>query len=74
MKKSLLSLLLVVGLLSFNTPTSFEQTIQKPTTETSNKTEDYDCRYGQCKAIAKSTGQQCKHCVSNAGDSYCWQH
>ena len=32
------------------------------------------CQYGQCQAIAKSTGEQCKHCVSNAGDNYCWQH
>jgi hypothetical protein len=33
-----------------------------------------NCHYGQCKAIAKSTEKQCKHCVSNAGDLYCWQH
>ena len=33
-----------------------------------------NCKYGQCQAIAKSTGQQCKHCVSNPGDLYCWQH
>jgi hypothetical protein len=32
------------------------------------------CHYGQCQAIAKSTGQQCRHCVSNSGDLYCWQH
>ena len=32
------------------------------------------CHYGQCNAIAKSTGLQCKHCVSNPGDLYCWQH
>jgi len=32
------------------------------------------CRFSQCKATAKSTGQQCKHCVSKAGDSYCYQH
>ncbi len=32
------------------------------------------CKYGQCWAIAKSTGQRCKHCVSNPGDLYCWQH
>jgi hypothetical protein len=35
---------------------------------------NYGCKYGQCQAIAKSTGQQCKHCVSNAGDAYCYQH
>lgn len=33
-----------------------------------------ECTYNQCKAIAKSTEKQCKHCVSNKGDSYCWQH
>ncbi len=33
-----------------------------------------NCRYGQCQAIAKSTGQQCKHCVSNPGDAFCWEH
>jgi hypothetical protein len=33
-----------------------------------------DCHYGQCYATAKSTGNRCKHCVSNEGDSYCYQH
>lgn len=32
------------------------------------------CKYSQCQATAKSTGMQCKHCVSKAGDYYCWQH
>ena len=32
------------------------------------------CKIGQCSAIAKSTGQQCKRCVSKAGDSNCSQH
>lgn len=32
------------------------------------------CHHGQCQATAKSTGNQCKHCVSNEGDLYCWQH
>ena len=32
------------------------------------------CRYGQCHATAKSTGNRCKHCVSNQGDLYCSQH
>lgn len=36
--------------------------------------ENYDCKYGQCQATAKSTGNRCKHCVSKKGDSYCWQH
>jgi hypothetical protein len=33
-----------------------------------------NCQYGQCQAIAKSTGEQCKHCVSHPGDLYCWEH
>lgn len=33
-----------------------------------------ECRFGQCQATAKSTGKQCKHCVSNSGDKYCYQH
>ena len=33
-----------------------------------------ECRYGQCQATAKSTGQQCKHCVSKSGDKFCYQH
>jgi len=36
--------------------------------------EPIDCRYGQCGATAASTGNRCLHCVSNAGDSYCYQH
>lgn len=32
------------------------------------------CKYDQCHATAASTGQRCKHCVSNRGDYYCWQH
>jgi hypothetical protein len=36
--------------------------------------ESVACRFSQCTATAKSTGQRCKHCVSNAGDSKCWQH
>jgi len=32
------------------------------------------CKYGQCYATAKSTGNRCLHCVSKSGDSYCWQH
>lgn len=33
-----------------------------------------ECKYGQCQGIAKSTGNRCKHCVSNSGDKYCYQH
>lgn len=38
-----------------------------------NKT-TIECKYSQCQATAKSTGQQCKHCVSNSGDKFCYQH
>jgi len=33
-----------------------------------------DCVIAQCTANAETTGQRCKHCVSNRGDSFCWQH
>jgi len=36
--------------------------------------ESLGCHYSQCQATAKSTGNQCKHCVSDEGDLYCWQH
>ena len=38
------------------------------------QTECVTCKYDQCHAIAKSTGSRCRHCVSNYGDIYCWQH
>lgn len=38
------------------------------------KGEAFACKYAQCLGTAKSTGNRCKHCVSNNGDSYCWQH
>jgi hypothetical protein len=40
----------------------------------SSKKSSIECRFGQCQATAKSTGQQCKHCVSNSGDKFCYQH
>ncbi len=40
----------------------------------STNTEMSTCKNGQCRATAKSTGNRCKHCVSNYGDSYCFQH
>lgn len=67
MKKLTLISLLAIGLLSFN----FSDTT---TVTTSKENTSLDCKYGQCKAIAKSTKKRCKHCVSNSGDSYCYQH
>ena len=65
--KRILILLLAIGLLSF---TNFNQ----ESIINNTKTEIAACKYGQCTAIAKSTKKQCKHCVSNEGDLYCWQH
>ena len=67
MKKFLLGSGLVLGLLL----TSF--TISKSTPIPIEK-DSVDCYYVQCYATAKSTGKRCRHCVSNEGDSYCWQH
>ena len=56
----------VIGLssMSNNVETTFDTQVQ----------ELVDCKYGQCHATAKSTGNRCKHCVSNQGDMYCYQH
>ncbi|CAM3921377.1 hypothetical protein [Aquirufa aurantiipilula] len=40
---------------------------------TTNK-KNIECRFGQCQATAKSTVKQCKHCVSNSGDKFYYQH
>ncbi len=45
-----------------------------PQRTTVEETVSMTCKYDQCRATAKSTGQRCRHCVSNYGDSYCWQH
>ncbi len=60
----LLSLVFSLTLVSFSSDTNIK----------TNPETHYTCRYGQCQATAKSTGRQCKHCVSNPGDLYCWQH
>lgn len=70
MKKLILSLLLVFGLFSFSPVTPNQHS--KNTVE--NKKSTLECKYSQCQATAKSTGLQCKHCVSNEGDLYCYQH
>lgn len=44
------------------------------TTNSSQAENVLKCKYDQCHATAKSTGKRCKHCVSNKGDLYCWQH
>ena len=62
---SLTAIALLIGGTSF---------ISYQNTQSSVETEFLDCKYGQCQATAKSTGQRCKHCVSNEGDKYCYQH
>lgn len=67
MKKILLGLGLGLTLLGGMSTTSVNNS-------DSAKEEVEGCRYGQCIAIAKSTGRRCRACVSNAYDSYCGWH
>jgi len=62
-----LGLIAVVGLSSY----SYTQVEEPAKIETVSTLE---CKHGQCQGIAKSTGKRCKHCVSNQGDRYCYQH
>ena len=43
-------------------------------TGVSENFESEACRHGQCGGTAKSTGNRCRNCVSNAGDFYCGWH
>lgn len=63
-------ILVAVSLSSFN----INPDLEKANTESEKKENRLECKYSQCQATAKSTGKQCKHCVSNDGDLYCWQH
>ena len=65
MKKFLLAAVLGLSMLSFSGATI-------PTDKF--VLEKVECKYAQCKATAKSTGNRCKHCVSESVDKYCWQH
>jgi hypothetical protein len=67
--KSIVFLLGIVSLLSFTSIGASQSNENKIATYSF-----VECKYSQCKATAKSTGKQCKHCVSNDGDSNCWQH
>lgn len=58
----------VIGFLSFRTFNNNDVKTSAINYSTVN------CKIGQCQATAKSTDNRCKHCVSNSGDSYCWQH
>jgi hypothetical protein len=71
MKKIILSFLLFLALgISY----SFSSIESNKLVRNEISIENYGCKYGQCTATAKSTGNRCKHCVSNKGDSTCWQH
>lgn len=65
-------LLLVFGLLALVSFKPIHQNSEKGFME--SYTQSVACKYGQCNAKAKSTGNRCKHCVSNSGDLNCWQH
>jgi hypothetical protein len=65
MKRIITSLLMVFVFMSFSPET---KTISHNITYITN------CKFGQCQATAKSTGKQCKHCVSKSGDKFCFQH
>ncbi len=66
-KVTIVSLLILSSVILFSFNKSNENTNFKQDQPT-------ECRYGQCRATAASTGNRCLHCVSNEGDSYCWQH
>lgn len=65
---SILGTLLLFSAMSVTTTSASDKHLVKTKSEVSA------CRFGQCKATAKSTGNRCKHCVSSSGDSYCYQH
>ena len=63
--------LLSITLMGFNVETTINFVEQ---TSFHQQIDEDACKYGQCRATAKSTGNQCKHCVSSSADSYCYQH
>lgn len=69
MKNLLFSFVLMLGLASLQA-TDFKTSV----TARTNSKATLACKYGQCNATAKSTGNRCLHCVSKSGDLYCWQH
>jgi hypothetical protein len=70
MKKLLFSLVLAFGLLGFTSNNIINPEVQI----TKKTTEVVECKWAQCSATAKSTKKRCLHCVSEEGDTYCWQH
>lgn len=76
MKGTVVALLTSLLLFAGASKTSADTTKANPKSPsaTVSTNEEVNCRHGQCLAIAKSTGERCKHCVSNPGDLYCYQH
>jgi hypothetical protein len=71
MKKISLLLTAFLALAMFAAP---DEAISPSTQDRPSTHQDSTYTYGQCQAIAKSTGKRCKRGVSNPGDIYCWQH
>jgi hypothetical protein len=65
---------LLLALLLLGSTFSIAKTNKVSRIEINTNKNTIECRFGQCQATAKSTGQQCKHCVSNSGDKFCYQH
>ena len=72
MKKILFGSSIVLGLILTSFTTLNSSAV--PINNNNNNNNSVNCYYGQCSATAASTGQRCRHCVSNEGDWYCWQH
>jgi len=72
--KNLILKISVVTVLAISSFTYLNASSQVNTSSQVSIDQKVECKYGQCHAIAKSTGKRCRHCVSNAGDLTCWQH
>ncbi len=74
MKKLLVfSSFILVTVFSFGHLRANNQNIA-PTSGNELATEFVACKFRQCNATAKSTGNRCKHCVSKDTHWQCWQH
>jgi len=67
-------LLVAISVLTLLSITAFSPALNDKFVNVDVNSEFVECKYGQCHATAKSTKKRCKHCVSNKGDSFCWQH
>jgi hypothetical protein len=65
---------LILTISTLITLTSFVAIASMSAADSASTQTSLECRHGQCNATAASTGKRCLHCVSNAGDLYCWQH